>query len=89
MRLTQKQLDRIEGLRLEWGLADQQVCQHVTGWATMSARAGIERAFYRRINDVCDPDHELSIEDAVVAGQMWWKDIQREAFLNLREESRA
>ena len=87
--LTAEQLDQIEQLRLEWGLADQQVCAAVSGWATLPARAGIEREFYRKINDVCDPDHDLSHDDTLLAGQRWWYDLKQEAFVNLREESRA
>ncbi len=89
MRLTPDQLDQIEQLRLEWGLADQQVRSAVGGWATLAARAGVEREFYRRLNEVCDPDHELSREDAISAGQVWWQAIKREAFLNIREEIQA
>ncbi len=86
MSLTPTQLDRIEQLRLEWGLADQQVRSAVTGWATSPARAGVEQEFYRRLNDICDPEHDLSYADTILAGQRWWYDVKREAFLNLREE---
>lgn len=89
MTLTTKQLEQIEQLRLEWGLADQQVRSAVGGWAALSARAGVEREFYRRINEVCDPDHEVRSDESIAAGREWWRQVKLEAFVTLREEIKA
>ncbi len=89
MRLTDEQIDEIAWLREGWNYGDRKIQQLLCGWPELSARAGVEREFYRRLVDVCEPDHDLTHAEAILAGQVWWKAIKREAFLNIREEIQA